>query len=96
MGTDPNCTKTKMHEVTKLHEGTKLKENKIARKHKIARSQICTKQKLHEGTKWHEGTKMREDDFTPWVNFAQVTFLHVSKTIIKRLKQKKKTEKKSI
>ena len=64
---------------TKMHEVIKLHENKIAR------SQICTKPKLHEGTKLHE------DDFAPRVNFARVTFLHVSKKI---KKNKKLTEKK--
>ena len=68
-----------MHEVIKLHE------KKIARVYKTARSQICTKPILHEGTKLHD------DDFAPRVNFARVTFLHVSKKI---KKNKKLTEKK--
>ena len=36
----------------------------------------CTRTNLHEGTKLHERTKLHEDNFTPRVNFAQVTILH--------------------
>ena len=41
MGTDLNCTKTKLHEVTKLYEGTKLRENKIARVHKLREAKFA-------------------------------------------------------
>ena len=58
----------------------------------------CTKTKLHEVTKLHQakfawGKKLHEDDFALTVNFAQVTFLHESEKIQKKLRIKEKTDK---
>ena len=57
-------------------------------------AQNCTKPNLHKAkiARGHKiaQKKRQEDDFAPKVNFARVTFLHLSKEIKKKIKISRK------